>query len=351
MRLFILISALVTLFSCSPAVNETEGDLFYLNLGDAVLPVWIKGNTNSGKYLFVLHGGPGSTAMQYGELPCFKAIESNMAVVYFDQRLSGNSQGTADFSTFNFEQLCLDIDAVIDAVQLKAGNGKVFLLGHSWGGCLGTYYMLHDTNNGRVDAWIEMAGGHNWSQSAVQMSILHVTNYAQARLADASVPSADKSEWSNMIAWYADKTNVSVDYATLQKHTDYVIKAHGYVYDFDAEASNAAAVIHAPFRNGMVELMNAVQFMMRVPVSLGGDYKAWNTDLTPMMGQIRVPSMVLWGLHDGILPVPLAYSAYSNLGADATNKFLYIFSNSAHTIITEEPDQLALRVMEFVNRY
>ena len=73
--------------------------------------------------------------------------------------------------------------------------------------------------------------------------------------------------------------------------------------------------------------------------------------LTPEMHKITIPSMVLWGRHDGTLPLPLAYDAFDNLGTEEDHKELHIFENSAHGCSFEEPDLFVERITGFIEKY
>jgi len=74
-------------------------------------------------------------------------------------------------------------------------------------------------------------------------------------------------------------------------------------------------------------------------------------DISGQLQAITLPTLVLWGKHDGILPVPLAQDYYSKLGTPATQKSVVIFDESAHAPMTEEPAKFANQVIGFVNRY
>ena len=75
----------------------------------------------------------------------------------------------------------------------------------------------------------------------------------------------------------------------------------------------------------------------------------FDINLVPQMHNIKIPSLILWGRHDGILPVELAYEAYNEISS--TNKYLYIFENSAHNVPIEEPGLFIERVRTFVKKY
>lgn len=87
----------------------------------------------SGKYLLVLHGGPGLNHSYF--LPHLAALEKDFTVVYYDQRACGRSAiPSPDSITLKF--LAGDIEAIRNAL----GVNKLNILAHSWGAVLATYY-------------------------------------------------------------------------------------------------------------------------------------------------------------------------------------------------------------------
>ena len=84
--------------------------------------------------LIVLHGGPGS---DYQGLNSLQALSNHYFIVLFDQRGTGLSERVkADKLTPQF--LISDIK---DIKQHFSPTGPVYLLGHSWGGALASYYV------------------------------------------------------------------------------------------------------------------------------------------------------------------------------------------------------------------
>jgi pimeloyl-ACP methyl ester carboxylesterase len=67
------------------------------------------------------------------------------------------------------------------------------------------------------------------------------------------------------------------------------------------------------------------------------------------MSAITIPILLLWGEHDGILPVALADTAFSKFGS--SDKTLFKFQDSAHTPHIEEQDLFVTRVKTFVDEH
>lgn len=97
------------------------------------------GNPND-TMLLILHGGPGG---DYQGLLNLQSLSNNFFVVFFDQRGSGLSQRLPK------EQLRADLmlNDINEIKQYFSPNNKIYLLGHSWGGVLASYYVQQYPNN------------------------------------------------------------------------------------------------------------------------------------------------------------------------------------------------------------
>jgi pimeloyl-ACP methyl ester carboxylesterase len=103
--------------------------------------VILRGRDLNNPVLIWLHGGPGSS-----ETPLLRvmngALEDHFTVVYWDQRLAGQTLDplAAYPESLTIAQMLDDLDAVINRARTRLGHNRVVLLGHSWGTMLGVLY-------------------------------------------------------------------------------------------------------------------------------------------------------------------------------------------------------------------
>lgn len=109
--------------------------------------------------LIVLHGGPGSDYRYL--LNCKAFANHGFRVVFYDQRGSGLSQRFPKKSYTSLDVLYDELTGVI-AHYRTSPTQKVFILGHSWGGMLGTGYIdkYPKAINGII---VGEAGGFKWA--------------------------------------------------------------------------------------------------------------------------------------------------------------------------------------------
>jgi pimeloyl-ACP methyl ester carboxylesterase len=149
-------------FSCSKEeinynnLNET----FFVRHKNADMPAHVHGNGSEKVFLIILHGGPGGSGIGYRGNTIRSEIEKNNAVVYFDQRGSGSSQGNYTDEDVSIDIMAEDVLALTKVIRAKFGDdSKLFLMGHSWGGTLGPAVLLK--NQDEFLGWIDVAGYHD----------------------------------------------------------------------------------------------------------------------------------------------------------------------------------------------
>jgi proline iminopeptidase len=103
--------------------------------------VILRGRDLSSPVLVWLHGGPGSSETSLLRV-MNGALEDHFTVVYWDQRLAGQTLDplAAYPESLTVAQMLDDLDVVVDRARKRVGHDKVVLVGHSWGTMLGVLY-------------------------------------------------------------------------------------------------------------------------------------------------------------------------------------------------------------------
>ncbi|MCU4175987.1 alpha/beta fold hydrolase [Carboxylicivirga sp. N1Y90] len=84
--------------------------------------------------IIVVHGGPGQ---DYRYLLPLQALSDSFRIVFYDQRGTGLSP-RVDISELSMESSLSDLNSIVD---YYSPNGKVHLIGHSWGAMLTSGYI------------------------------------------------------------------------------------------------------------------------------------------------------------------------------------------------------------------
>lgn len=111
-----------------------------LPVTDTLLPVngtrlFVR-RVGTGEPLLVVHGGP---VLDHGYLvQPLRPLADRFQLVFYDQRLSGRSDGSVDSASVTLASFVRDIEALRETLGLQ----RIHLLGHSWGGLLAMKYAL-----------------------------------------------------------------------------------------------------------------------------------------------------------------------------------------------------------------
>ncbi len=340
MRGLIYILCLFALISCQEDMFR-EGDFFFLISKEAKMPVIVRGNRSSGVFIIFVHGGPGGTALQKVGLPAFNELEKSYATVFWDQRASGSSQGNSSDDLLTLPQFVEDLDKLVDLIRYKYTNPTIFLMGHSWGGCLGTAYLADASRQSKIKGWIEVDGAHN-NPKGDSLSLTWVKGYAQQQIDEHR----ETDFWNYVLNWYAKNPNFT---SNQLEHYAFVEKANGYIHDPTVIRSPATFpgytfdyMFNSPADVAMA-LTNYNHVLKTFVIS--------DIDLTLKMKNITLPSLILWGQFDGIIPFSMATQALNSLGTIAPKKSITLLPNSGHVGFYEEPELFAATVGQFIEMY
>jgi len=107
-------------------------------IGGVEQTMLLRGQDRDNPVLFFVHGGPGMAHMPGA--PVYSGeLEEHFVVVHLDQRGAGSSCDGIVHSDLTIDRM---VEDTIEASEMLAkrfgGNGRIFLLGHSWGTVLAT---------------------------------------------------------------------------------------------------------------------------------------------------------------------------------------------------------------------
>lgn len=340
MRHIILIVVLSTSFFISSCEKENfyDGDHFFVKNAGADMPVYIKGNIESNVFILFIHGGPGGSASLASFIPVSKELEKDYAFAYWDQRASGLSQGNPDKETFTVEQFVEDLDLVIDAINLRHNYPKIVFYGISWGGALGSAYLSTGNYQDKVAGFINMDSGHNLLDG-IPKSVVFVMDYAQEQIDNG----VNVDYWTEARDWCATVPDMTIA-DNYFKYDEYLVNTNAYRYDPDQ-------VVQGP-EVGAAGTMNSY---LSLAIFFNGGYlaKRFNIlelNLSPQMANIKIPTMIIWGRHDGVNTIEMGFDAFNSIGGpEFTNKEMVILENSAHEGYIEEQELFMSSFRRFVD--
>lgn len=326
---------------CESVDLEAVHETIVVNNDGAFMPAYVRGNVASKKIIVVLHGGPGGNGIEYSLGEYANQLEKTYGMVYLDQRGQGMAQGKFDATQFTIGKMSEDVYALVLALKAKYGeNNKIILLGHSWGGMLGSYFMVNETYQTEVDGWIESNGAHDLpllNRASVDLFL----NVAAEQIAKKH----SVEEWELIQTWAKE-----IDVNSISETQSGEINEKGF--EVEKYLENDKEINQGIGGSSLKTILFGP--MNWLTSSTSGNFtngqlntEIENTALTNQLFKIKKPCLFLYSKYDFVVPAELGKTAFA--GVNSTNKKLVIFEKSGHSPMDTEPALFISEVKAFVN--
>lgn len=335
--LSVSISILALLFwGCQNEIFTLSGiaeDHFFLKSGNQHMPITVAGNIDSNKFVIIIHGGPGGNGMAYRDNYVKEVVESEFAVVYWDQRFAGNTQGNG--GNTDILEFRKDIKNLLLLLNDKYGlDNNFYFLAHSWGGFLAPYFLLDGNNQEMIKGWIQVGGAHNYylNDSLTREMLLH---YGNIELAAGN----NALDWNEIVDW----CNVNGF-----EGSENALQLNGFAH----RAENLIQDVEIPEYNSDIKKIQTNAFFSEWSNGIASsiraiDNPAYSTPITDQLVKIQLPTFLLWGKYDFVCPPELADDIENHIGSYDVEKIIY--PNSGHSPMFNEPINFWKDVIEWLN--
>ena len=285
--------------------------------------------------LLFLHGGPGMPEF-FLQTTHPTGLERHFTVVWWEQRGAGMSWSPdLDPAKMTMERLVADTIEVADYLRARFGQEKILLLGHSWGSFLGIQGAARAPD--RFYAYVGMAQVVHQLRSEVMARDTMIAAYRArgemrmvARLEAAPVTM---------------EGGMSDSYLRLRDSATHRLGG-GTTRDMDS-------VITGVF----LPVLASPIYTLREKIDLWRG-KAWSrgllwdeilcTDLRETVTRLDLPVYFFTGAHDLTAMPALSRDYFGEI--DAPAKGYYVFENSAHSPLFEEPGRAIEIIVQDVMR-
>lgn len=325
---------MVAISSCQKESFSLSGmadDHFFLKSGNQHMPISVVGNVDSKKFIIILHGGPGGSAIQYRDGYVREHVETDVVMVYWDQRFAGNTQGNG--GNTDITQFRRDIKNLILLLRNKYGSDKEFyFLAHSWGGFLAPYFLADNNNQQLIKGWIQADGAHNYylNDSLTREMLISKGNIEISE-------GRNVSTWREIVDWC-----LSNDFKG-QKNGEQLNK-------FAFRAESLMNAVNEPKDPTFADILQTslMSFLSNVIASSirnidSPTYEIPNSD---KLNSITIPTLLLWGKYDFVCPPGLADDILNNIGSTDVSQIIY--QNSGHSPMLNEPENFWNDVLAWV---
>ncbi len=294
--------------------------------------LFIRGADSSRPVLLFLHGGPGSP-----ETPLVRALcpdlEKLFVVVHWDQRMSGKSYSSkTPEESITVEQYVRDTLELTEYLRKRFNTEKIYLMGHSWGSILGVLTVKRDPQSYHAFIGIGQVVHQNVGEEISY-------DFAMAKAKEKNDTCAIKRLEKIGRPPYPPERIVS----SIWKERKLVIKYGGAFYTEE----NRKKIMRVRY----ILCQDEYNFGDKINWIRGQVYlcrKLFNEilgiDLRVAAPKLEVPAYFFQGTHDYQTPVVLVKDYFGKL--EAPRKELFLFENSAHSPIFEEPERFIELVRE-----
>jgi pimeloyl-ACP methyl ester carboxylesterase len=349
--LWIIILSFFTLSACSQYEEPEDGFMdkqYFVKTEGIALPVRVAGRESSKIALIMTHGGPGGSSQTFRLSTGVRTLENFYKVIYWDQRASGTTQGNSKPEDINIDQYSRDLDAIVEFTRQVVGAESIFLLGHSWGGGLTAFYLqANPLHQEKLKGYISVCPAYN-VVDGLGGSRQWVINGAVKKIAAGQ----DVAYWQKALQFY--QNNPKILASNFVDHAAYLGKLDGGIYNKNFTRPKS----YFPAFESQAFLSNP--FFVGNNMVINGESIYAVMDLTSGMNKITLPTLLIWGDKDGLLPpdkvpnykdIALADVFMSSIGTPGGQKQFIRYLNSAHEPMAEEGAKFAADVRNFMEKY
>ena len=265
----------------------------------------------------ILHGGPGA-AHDYVEPIAELALTADRPCLLYDQIGCGRSQHLPDLPTDRWTPELFRRE-LLTLLQRLGIAGRYHVLGHSWGGMLGMEHGLdHPPGLRSLVVSNSPASMPLWVEEANRLRSLLPPDVQEALTRNEAEGTTDSEEYQQAVMRY------------YERHLCRIVPFPDSLQRSFAQMDEDPTVYHA--MNGPSEF------------HVIGNLKTW--DITPRLGQLRVPALVISGEYDEATPAVVRPLVEALPGARWE-----LLEGASHTSHLEAPERYLELVEAFLAEY
>lgn len=326
-----------------------ENTFFHVKIDGTELPVWVKGNTASQKFILFINGGPGLTSIDVAQADMFgwsQKLEKEFAMVYYDQRGCGNAQGNLDESTLTITQYVKDLNAIVSVLNSQYENPKIFLMGHSFGAFIGVNYLLTDDLQDRIAGWLSIDGAYHFDYDlSWQYRRTFLINIANEEIAKNN----NAEHWTQALAWAANNPTI-LDRDQKNEWRDWIGFPGGIIIPEEV----GELTLRDYLSIGFTSSYNPFPSYASANLEIVNDRLNEDAEGINLMGNletITLPTLMIWGKYDDLIVPEEGQDVFEGLGTSNDHKFFRLFEESSHEPYLSAPDHFQETIIEFVRQY
>lgn len=330
-------------------VSSDADTFFHAQTHGAELPVWVRGNTGSGKFIIYINGGPGATSIDVARADLFDwstGLEEHFAMVYYDQRGCGNAQGPIDETTLTVDQFAKDLGVIVTILKSEYPNAQIYLMGHSFGSFIGVSYLLDHQGADHIAGWISVDGAYNFDYDlSWQYRRLFLINIANEEIGKGNMI----SHWTEALTW-ADDNPVILTRDQKNEWRQFVGWPGGIIIPLEETSISFGQYLGIGFASSYNPFPAYLSSNLEI-VNNRLNQDAEGRNLITAVSALTIPTLMIWGRYDDLIAPEEGNAVFDNFGTPSPDKQFVLLPNSSHEPYISDPDRFQEEVIEFVNTY
>jgi pimeloyl-ACP methyl ester carboxylesterase len=335
----IAIFSLILLFTgCKKeftGLSTNANEIFWVTNNGADMPVRVKGNTLSKTIILIVHGGPGDGSYDYDDYKTAR-LREKYAVAFWDQRNAGSAAGNSNIDKLSLPQMINDLEVIVKVLKSRYEGAGIFLYAHSFGGLLAAGYLVQDSNQNQLKGWIEIDGAHNYPLCNTSSRKM-LMDTAQSEINKGNYV----SQWQNILN-YCGNHDPLTSYEISSQTEIYAHSAENYV---GVKQNNSIRFFSDELSGQLVNYYNLYY------TSSGNDFlkDLENANYSDQLYKIKIPSLLLWGQFDFVVPPVVGEDGITNLGS--SYKKLVLFPHSGHHPMETDANLVEDEIIYFIEAF
>jgi pimeloyl-ACP methyl ester carboxylesterase len=339
---FLIIILLVT--GCQKekiTLSDNVSEAFYVENAGASMRCLVEGNTASNTFILIIHGGPGASAFLYDTKYISRNLGDKYAMVYWDQRNAGASQGTVNGGSLHLNQMVDDLKKVIQVLKGRYGqNISLFLVGHSFGGLLAADFITQPNLQMMIKGFVNVDGSHNYplNDTLTRLKLLAEGKYQVSQ-------NRNVDKWEQVIN-YCNTHTGNFNFEESQQLESYAADAETYI-----DSVKYYSIVSQVLKYAILNKYPVTAMISNIIFSEDSDFnkELAVTSYSESLHNVTIPVLLLWGKYDFICPTTLGEDFYNRISS--SEKRMVISPVSGHNLILQDKKLFCDEVNMFVLKF
>jgi pimeloyl-ACP methyl ester carboxylesterase len=343
MRIAFLIVFIFLLDGCQKekiTFSESVSEVFYVENAGASMRVLVQGNTASKTFILIIHGGPGASSYFYDTKYISQNLGDNFAMVYWDQRNAGASQGTSNGGNLHLDQMVEDLKKVIQVLKYRYGQDmSLFLLGHSFGGLIAVDFITSSDYQNMIKGLINVDGSHNYplNDTLTRQMLLSVGQYQVSQKRNVE-------KWQPIIS-YCIGHQGNFSFEESQQLGTYATEAENYI-----DSIKHINIVTQVLKYAITDKYPLTAMLSNFLYSEDSNFnkELAKAQFSSSLYKVTIPVLVLWGKYDFTCPTALGEDFYNRISS--TDKLMAISPISGHDMMLQDKKFFCNEVNAFIQK-